>query len=203
MSEATTATTKRKNAGGLGIALDFGPLLVFFLGYKFFGVFVGTGIFMVAILAAVIVSKLRLGHVSPMLWLTAVLVIGFGGLTIYLHDPKFIQIKPTIIYVLLSALLFGGLFAGKPMLKYVLEAAYDGLTETGWMKLSRNWAWFFLAMAGANELLRLNLDFDQWLTVKTWGVTIVSILFGMAQLPMLMKNGLALETETPPVPPQG
>lgn len=202
MTEAT-ATPKRKNAGGLGIALDFGPLLIFFIGYKFFGVFVGTAIFMVAILAAVIVSKLRLGRVSPMLWLTAVLVIGFGGLTIYLHDPKFIQIKPTIIYVLLSALLFGGLFAGKPMLKYVLEAAYDGLSETGWMKLSRNWAWFFLAMAGANELLRLNLDFDQWLTVKTWGVTIVSILFGMAQLPMLMKNGLTLETETPPVPPQG
>lgn len=202
MTEAT-AIPKRKNAGGLGIALDFGPLLIFFIGYKFFGVFVGTAIFMVAILAAVIVSKLRLGRVSPMLWLTAVLVIGFGGLTIYLHDPKFIQIKPTIIYVLLSALLFGGLFAGKPMLKYVLEAAYDGLSETGWMKLSRNWAWFFLAMAGANELLRLNLDFDQWLTVKTWGVTIVSILFGMAQLPMLMKNGLTLETETPPVPPQG
>jgi len=199
----TNGAAKRKNAGGLGLALDFGPLLVFFLGYKFFGVFAGTAIFMVAIIIAVLVSKFRLGHVSPMLWLTAILVIGFGGLTIYLHDPKFIQIKPTIIYLLLAGLLFGGLLMGKPMLKYVLEAAYDGLNETGWKKLSRNWAWFFLAMAAANELLRLQLDFDQWLTVKTWGVTIVSILFGMAQLPMLMKNGLSVETETPPVPPQG
>lgn len=203
MTDGTAPTQKRKNAGGLGLALDFGPLLIFFLSYKFFGVFVGTAIFMVAILAALIISKLRLGHVSPMLWLTAILVIGFGGLTIYLHDPKFIQLKPTIIYLLLSGLLFGGLFMGKPMLKYVLEAAYDGLSDAGWMKLSRNWAWFFLAMAGANELLRLQLDFDQWLTVKTWGVTVVSILFGMAQLPMLMKNGLTVETETPPVPPQG
>src|SRR3546814_13245322 len=70
---------------GLGLALDFGPLLVFFLGYKFFGVFAGTAIFMVAIIIAVLVSKFRLGHVSPMLWLTAILVIGFGGLTIYLQ----------------------------------------------------------------------------------------------------------------------
>lgn len=199
----TTAPTKKKNAGGLGLLLDFGPLLIFFLAYKFYGVFIGTGVFMVAIIAAVIISKVRLGHVSPMLWLTAILVVGFGGLTIYLHDPKFIQLKPTIIYLLLSGLLFGGLFAGKPMLKYVLEAAYDGLSDTGWLKLSRNWAWFFLAMAGANEVLRWQFSFDQWLTIKTWGVTVVSILFGISQLPMLMKNGLTVETETPPVPPQG
>ncbi|ARS25993.1 septation protein IspZ [Sphingomonas sp. KC8] len=198
----TTAPTKKK-PGNLGLLLDFGPLLIFFLAYKFYGVFIGTGVFMVAIIAAVIISRVKLGHVSPMLWLTAILVVGFGGLTIYLHDPKFIQLKPTIIYLLLSGLLFGGLFAGKPMLKYVLEAAYDGLSDTGWLKLSRNWAWFFLAMAGANEVLRWQFSFDQWLTIKTWGVTVVSILFGISQLPMLMKHGLTVEAETPPVPPQG
>ncbi|MDX3883535.1 MAG: septation protein IspZ [Sphingomonas sp.] len=194
---------KRKNAGGLGLLLDFGPLLIFFLAYKVYGVFIGTAVFMVAIVASLLISKIKLGHVSPMLWLTAILVVGFGGLTIYLHDPKFIQIKPTIIYLLLAGLLFGGLLMGKPMLKYVLEAAYDGLSDVGWRKLSRNWAWFFLAMAVANELLRWQFDFDQWLTIKTWGVTVVSILFGIAQLPMLMKNGLSVETEAPPVPPQG
>ncbi|MGH6780629.1 MAG: septation protein IspZ [Sphingomonadaceae bacterium] len=200
----TTAQPTKKKPGGLGLLLDFGPLLVFFLAYKFYGVFVGTAVFMVAILAALLISKIRLGHVSPMQWLTAVLVIGFGGLTIYLHDERFIQIKPTIIYAGLAGLLFIGLARGKPMLKYVLEAAYDGLSEQGWLKLSRNWAWFFLAMALANEALRATVSFGDWLTIKTWGLTLVSIIFGVAQLPMLMKNGLAVaETETPPVPPQG
>ncbi|SNS83082.1 intracellular septation protein [Sphingomonas laterariae] len=204
MTDVTAQPTKKKAAGGLGLALDFGPLLIFFLAYKFYGVFIGTGVFMVAILAALLVSKIKLGHVSPMLWLTAVLVIGFGGLTIYLHDERFIQIKPTIIYTGLAGLLFVGLWRGKPMLKYVLEAAYDGLSETGWLKLSRNWAWFFLAMAAANEVLRYTVSFGEWLTIKTWGLTIVSIIFGIAQLPMLMKHGLAIpETDNPPVPPQG
>ncbi|WP_380874873.1 putative intracellular septation protein A [Sphingomonas sp. DBB INV C78] len=205
MTDTTATPAKKKNGGGLGLLLDFGPLLVFFLAYKFYGVFVGTAVFMIAICAAVLVSKIRLGHVSPMLWLTAVLVIGFGGLTIYLHDERFIQIKPTIIYVGLAGLLFIGLARGKPMLKYVLEAAYDGLSDAGWLKLSRNWAWFFLAMAVANEVLRYSVSFGDWLTIKTWGLTLVSIVFGIAQLPMLMKNGLTVPEaeQAPPVPPQG
>lgn len=192
-----------KKPGGLGIALDFGPLLIFFVAYKVWGVFIGTGVFMVAIVAALLISKIRLGRISPMLWLTAVLVVTFGGLTIYLQDPKFIQVKPTIIYVLLASLLFGGLLMGKPMLKYVLEAAYDGLSDAGWLKLSRNWAWFFVAMAVTNELLRWKFGFDDWLTIKTWGVTIVSLVFGVAQLPMMLRHGMAVEKEEAPVPPQG
>src|SRR6218665_3946995 len=101
----TESKSKDKHPGGLGLALDFGPLLVFFLAYKFTGVITGTIAFMVAIAIAVIISKLKLGKVSPMLWLSAILVIGFGTLTIYFNDPKFIQIKPTIIYLLFSIAL--------------------------------------------------------------------------------------------------
>lgn len=200
-----TETAKKAGNGGLGLALDFGPLLVFFLAYKFLGMFAGTAAFMVALTIAVVVSKLKLGRVSPMLWLTAVLGVGFGALTILLHDPKFIQIKPTIIYALLAGLLFIGLIAGRPMLKYVLEAAYEGLSDTGWLKLSRNWAWFFAGMAVLNEVVRAQFSFDDWLTIKVWGVTILSVLFAAANIPMLMRNGMAetLGKDAPPVPPQG
>jgi intracellular septation protein len=186
---------KPKPHPGWSLAVDYGPLVLFFVAYKFTNVFTGTAVFMAAIAVAVGISKWRLGRVSPMLWLSAILVIGFGGLTIWFHDPKFIQIKPTIIYALLSGLLFIGLAMGKPLLKYVLEAGYDGLTDRGWFILSRNWAFFFAAMAVINQILVATLDFGTWLTVKVWGLTILSFLFAMANVPVLTKHGFG-ETKT-------
>lgn len=190
----TKSTTKAPPAHGgtLSLALDFGPLLAFFLAYKFAGVIMGTAIFMAAIVIAVILSKVKLGKVSPMLWLSALLVLFFGSLTIYFHDQKFIQIKPTIIYAFFALTLFGGLLRGKPLLKYLLQAAYDGLSEEGWRKLSRNWAFFFIFMAVANEAMRASMSFDSWLAIKVWGVTIISVAFAAANIPMLMRHGLTL-----------
>jgi intracellular septation protein len=214
------ADTRPPHNGNLSLALDFGPLLVFFLTYKGAGwlwgannpitaMSIGTAAFMAAIVIAVIISKVKLGRVSPMLWLSAMLILFFGGLTIYFHDQRFIQIKPTIIYSFFALMLFGGLLRGKALLKYLLQAAYDGLTDEGWRKLSRNWAFFFIAMAIANEAMRRSMSFDAWLAIKVWGVTIVSILFAAANIPMLMRHGLALgktldsEEIGETTPPQG
>lgn len=211
---------KPAHGGNLSLALDFGPLLVFFLSYKGAGwiwgpgnpitaMTFGTAAFMAAIIVAVIISKVKLGRVSPMLWLSALLILFFGGLTIYFRDQSFIQIKPTIIYAFFALMLFAGLARGKALLKYLLQAAYDGLTEEGWRKLSRNWAFFFVAMALANEVMRRSMSFDSWLAVKVWGVTIVSVVFAGANLPMLMRHGLSLgdkldsEDLGETTPPQG
>jgi intracellular septation protein len=102
VSEVTPA---KKPSGTLNFVLDFGPLLLFFVASKFGssdtdpkqGAIVGTAAFMTAIIVAVIVSKVKLGKISPMLKLTAALGIFFGALTIWFHDERFIQIKPTII----------------------------------------------------------------------------------------------------------
>lgn len=197
----------KKDQGGLRLALDYLPLVIFFGVYKIYapgepdvvatlGAIVrSTGAFMVAIIVAAIIAKVKLGRISPMMWLTTILVVGFGGLTIWFNDAKFIQIKPTIVYVLLSGLLFGGLIFKKPLMKYVFEAGYDGLSEAGWNKLSRNWALFFGALAIANEIMRAQMSFDDWLTVKVWGVTIASFLFAAANVPMLMREGLGQEDE--------
>ncbi|RJF91024.1 septation protein IspZ [Sphingomonas cavernae] len=200
-----TTEIKKQQHDGLGLALDFGPLLVFFLTFKFIGLIAGTMAFMAAIVVAVLVSKWKLGKVSPMLWLSAALVVGFGGLTIYFNDPKFIQIKPTIIYTMFSVLLFGGLLMGKPLLKSLMQAAMEGLSDEGWMKLSRNWAIFFAGMALLNEGMRLTIDFDLWLTLKVWGVTVLSMLFMIANVPMMMRHGLAVSAEeaAESAPPQG
>lgn len=201
---AKIVTAKKSESALLPLLLDFGPLLIFFAVFKLTqsdgaalastrAAINGTLAFMAAILVAVAVSKWKLGRVSPMLWLSAVLVVGFGALTVYFNDESFIQIKPTIIYTGFAVLLLGGWMTGRPLLRYLLQAAYDGLDETGWMKLSRNWGLFFAAMALINEGLRYSLDFETWLTVKVWGVTALSFLFAMSQIPMLLKHGLALE----------
>jgi intracellular septation protein len=176
------------------LAIDYGPLLVFFLGFRIGGIFAATASFMVAIVVAIIISRWRLNRVSPMLWLSAVLVLGFGGLTLWLHDPVMIRYKATAVYVLLSSLLFIGLARGKPLLKYVLEAGYDGLTDRGWMILSRNWAFFFATLAIANQILiYLNVSDSTYVNVKVWGFIGVTFLFAMANVPVLMKHGFGDE----------
>ena len=206
MVDGAPAAPGPKGESWLPMALDFGPLLIWFGSYRLakwhFGAddhvqntIWSTAAFMAAIVIAVIVSRVKLGKVSPMLWLSAALVVFFGGLTIYLQDQSFIQIKPTIIYSFFAAMLLGGWLRGKPLLRYVLQSAYDGLDDAGWLKLSRNWGLFFVALAGANEVMRATFSFDTWLTIKVWGITVVTFIFGAANLPMMMKHGLNLGVE--------
>lgn len=200
----------------INLLVDFGPLLVFFLAYRHYApaaegdaigtvaaVIKGTLAFMVATVVALAVSKWRLGHVSPMLWLTTVLILGFGALTVVFHDAFWIQIKPTAVYLMFAAVLFAGLWRGKPMLKYLLQSAFEGLDDTGWLKLSRNWAWFFLFLAALNTALVFTVSFETWLQAKLWGFTVLSFVFTFSQLPMVLKHGMGQEAkeefiETPP-----
>lgn len=189
---------KPKSLGNLGLVLDYGPLIAFFIAFKLQGVFFGTGVFMAAMVVALVVSKWKLGRISPMLWISAILIVGFGALTIWFHNPVFIQKKPTIIYAGLGVLLIGGAMLGKPLLKYVLEAGFEGLHERAWLVLSRNWGLFFLAMAVLNEVLVRTLSFDTWLTVKVWALIPLSMAFGIAHVPYMLKNGLGGEPDVPP-----
>lgn len=189
----------------LSMLVDYGPLLIFLGVYKFypppegnsFGdlapVIYGTIAFMVAAVIALVFSKLKLGHVSPMLMLSTALIVGFGGLTIWLQDERFIQFKPTAIYLLFGALLIGGWVRGKALLQILLEAAFEGVDREGWLKLSRNWGFFFVALAGLNEVMRYQLSFESWLWAKLWVFMPLSFIFTFTQIPMLLRHGLALE----------
>ena len=199
---------KPAKSGWLNLAVDYGPILVFFLVYRHFSpddrenaiaevlaVIRGTGAFMAAAIIALIVSKWKLGHISPMLWLSTALIVFFGGLTILLRDQFYIQIKPTVIYLIFGISLLVGVARGTSLLKVLLETAFEGLDERGWMILSRNWGIFFLFLAALNEGLRHYLTFGDWLWAKLWVFLPLSFLFTFAHVPMLLRHGMAQDTE--------
>ena len=194
-------------SSSLKLAVDYGPLLVFFAvnslapGSDVDQAVWATTAFMLATGVAMLISKLKVGRISPMLWITGAVVLVFGGLTIYLHDQRFIQIKPSIVYAVLSGTLFFGLWTGKPLLRTVLEAGLPALKPEGWHKLTRNFAWFFAAMIVVNEVARQLLSFDDWVTFKVWGVSAISFAFMFTQMPLLMRH--SDEPAEPPVPPTG
>ncbi|PVX30898.1 inner membrane-spanning protein YciB [Sphingomonas pokkalii] len=192
------------------MALDYGPLIVFFLvnslapGMQIERILTATMAFMVAMAVAIAVSWLKTRHVSPMLWVTGVLVLVFGGLTLYYHDKTFIQVKPTIVYVMFAVILGYGLVTNKPLLETMLGSAYPGLSAKGWRLLTINWSLFFVVMAGANEVARHMLTWDRWVFFKTWIVIPVTLVFAIANIPMLLRHGLQLEKpENAPLPPEG
>lgn len=204
------AETKSTAAPGYRMLIDFGPLAVFFLvnsyapGLQIQRAITATGAFMVAMVAAMLLSWWKSKHISPMLWITAALVLPFGALTIYFHDQSFIQMKPTIVYSMFAIILGYGLWTGKPLLQKLLETAYPGLSARGWRLLTFNWALFFVAMAVLNEAMRQMLTWDQWVSFKTWAVIPLTLVFAMLNIPMLMKHGLQLDQpEDTPLPPEG
>ena len=195
--------TSREPAGLARLAIDIGPLLVFFL-VNFFApvpgaikIFVATGAFMAAMVAALIFAAIRYRYVSPLLLFSAVMVVVLGGLTIWLHNETFIKIKPTIYYTLVAGLLSFGLATGRPLLKAVLGSTYPGLDEEGWKKLTRNWAIFFAVMAVVNEGVWRNSTTDFWIAFKLWGAIPATLLFAIANVPMLMRHGLNTEQAKP------
>ena len=199
-------STRSEPQGGAKLLIDLGPLLVFFLA-NFFApvpdimkIFVATGAFMLAMVVAMIFSAIRYHRISPLLWFSGVMVVVLGGLTIWLHDRTFIQMKPTIYYALVAGLLGFGLATGRPLLQQVLGSAYPGLSEEGWQKLTRNWALFFAFMAVLNEAVWRNTSWDFWIGFKLWGAIPLTFLFAAANIPMLLKHGLMKEDAVPAEP---
>jgi intracellular septation protein len=155
---------------------------------------------MLAMVVAMIFSALRYRRISPLLWFSGVMVVILGGLTIWLHDRTFIQMKPTIYYALVSGLLIFGLLTDRPLLQRVLGSTYPGLDQDGWNKLTRNWAIFFAFMAVLNEAVWRNSSWNFWLGFKIWGALPLTFLFATANIPMLLKHGLMKEDAVPVEP---
>jgi intracellular septation protein len=188
---------------GARLAIDLGPLVVFFAVNAWRDdIIEATIAFMIAISASLLVSWLRYRHISPLLWFSGFMVVVLGSITVWLHDETFIKIKPTIYYSFVAALLIFGMYTGRNLLKMVLGTAYPGLSDEGWKILTRNWALFFIFMALVNEAVWRTTSTDFWIGFKLWGALPATFLFALANVPMLMRHGMQLETkEEPPVPP--
>ena len=210
MSGAGEAANRRAPGVGATLLIDYGPLLLFFLT-NFLApvpqeqrIYWATGVFMVAMVAAMVFSVARYRRISPMLWFSGVMVVIFGGLTLWLQNETFIKIKPTIYYLMVAGLLFVGLATGRNFLKVVLGAAYPGLRERGWYLLTRNWIAYFLVMAAINEVVWRMMSTDTWVAFKLWFFIPVTFLFAAANVPMLLRHGLGDDkaAETPDMPPE-
>jgi intracellular septation protein len=182
-------TGKPKLNPGLKLALDIGPLVLFFVGNARFGIFAATGVFMAAVLIALAITYYLTRHIAVMPVVTALVVLIFGGLTLVLHDELFIKLKPTIIYILFGGTLLGGLLLNKPLLSMVLDSVFS-LTDEGWRKLTWRWVWFFFALAVLNEIVWRTQSTDFWVNFKLFGVVPLTMLFGAMQYPLLMKYGV-------------
>ena len=167
--------------------LDLGPAIVFFAAFEYGGIFVATAAVMVAVLVALGIGFAHERRLLPMPLFTALLVLIFGGLTLYLKNEMFIKIKVTILYCFFGAILLGGLAFNRLFIKYVFAQAFE-LDESGWRQLTWRWGLFFLALALLNELVWRNASTATWVTFKVWGIIPLIFLFALAQTPFVMKH---------------
>jgi intracellular septation protein len=191
--EARTDQRSEAARPGAKLLIDFGPLVAFFVTYSVAeryqpeaGIYWATGVLMVATVAALAASRLLLGRFSIPPLVTAALVVVFGGLTIWLQDPRFVMMKPTIINLIFAGVLGFGLVTGRPLLKLVMGEALK-LTDEGWHRLSIRWLFFFIAVAALNEVVWRNFSQPTWVTFKTWGILPLTLLFAVAQVDLIRR----------------
>ena len=174
------------------LALDLGPLLVFFLAYRFAPfeekdrLLAATAVLILFTLCSLAIIYYKEKRLAVMPLVSAVAVTIFGSLTLILQDDLFIKMKPTFVNMLFSVILLAGVWRGRPLLKYLLGEAMD-LQEEGWMKLSRNWGLYFIFLAALNEIIWRNFDTDFWVSFKVFGMFTCTMLFTFSQIPLMKK----------------
>jgi intracellular septation protein len=183
----TAAATQRRALNPIvKLLLELGPLALFFAVYSRLGIFAATGALMAGVVAALGVSYAMLKRIPIMPLVTAVIVLIFGSLTLFFHDATLIKIKPTALYLLFAAALFAGLALNRPILKILFDGALH-VTEEGWRKLTWRWAFFFIALAVLNEIVWRTQTTDLWVKFKTFGFMPLTLLFALAQAPLIMR----------------
>jgi intracellular septation protein len=200
-SETTKAGTGTHESGSqqlLKFIVELGPLLVFFLvnwqAGKYLAdpkqaIFWGTGFFVVATLLSLIASRFLFGRVPVMPLVSGAVVLVFGSLTLWLQDDLFIKLKPTIVNAIFASVLFGGLFFGKSLLRYLFGDVF-ALTEEGWKKLTFRWACFFVFLAVLNEFAWRLLTTDQWVSFKVFAIMPITMAFAISQVGLLQRHAL-------------
>ena len=191
---------REKNIPGwLKQTLELGPPLLFFLAYLYMreetytiggteydGFIVAAGIFVPILLVSIAVLWMLTGKLSRMQVFTAVMVVVFGGLTVWLNDERFFKMKTTIVYAVFAGILGIGLLQGRSYLAWVM-AEFLPMKDEGWMKLTRRLTGLFVALAVANEVIWRTMSTDAWVKIETFGFPIAMFLFLWLQILSLQR----------------
>lgn len=195
--------TEKKTNPILKLVLEMGPIIIFFLAYRWAFVPAGasdaerqlvqvlfaTSVFIPVILISLVLSWVLTRHLPKMAIVTAVVVVIFGGLTLYFRDDTFIKMKPTIIYLVFGGILGFGLLRGQSYLQYLMGEMMP-LQDVGWMVFTKRFALFFVFLAIANEAIWRTVSTDSWVTFKTFGLPIATFAFIFAQSGLFQKYGV-------------
>ena len=185
-SENTTATHPPKKGRWL---IEYGPLILFFIVNYAAGILWATAALVITTIIALAASWVLDRHIPMMTLLGGVAVTFFGGLTWVLDDPFYIKIKPTVISLLIAAILTGGQLIGRNPLKAMLGRKLQ-LNDTGWRQVTWMWAAMFATSALANEIAWRTLSDDGWVTFKLFGLTGISVVFAMLTVPIMSRHSL-------------
>ncbi|MGP9819698.1 septation protein A [Salinarimonas sp. NSM] len=169
------------------LALELGPLGLFFFANQRFDIMTATAAFVVATVVALAIHYALVKRLPMMPLVSGVVVVVFGGLTLILADELFIKLKPTIVNTLFGAVLLGGLWFGKSLLTIVLDSVFK-LTDEGWRKLTFRWGLFFFFLAAVNEVVWRTQTTDFWVSFKVFGIMPITLAFALAQTPLILKH---------------
>ncbi|MGA7328343.1 MAG: septation protein A [Rhodomicrobium sp.] len=190
MEQTSAVKAKPEFTPLLKLALEIGPLAIFFIMNGKFGIFYATGAFMIATIVSLATSRILLKRVPILALVTGIFVMVFGFLTIYLQDDTFIKIKPTIVNCLFALILAAGLYFRRPVLKFALGEVLH-LSDEGWRLLTFRWMGFFIVLAVLNEAVWRNFSTNTWVSFKSFGIMPLTFLFMLAQISLIMKHQTA------------
>ena len=167
---------------------DFFPILLFFIAYKFGGIYVATGVAIAASFVQIGWVMARGKKVEPMMWISLAIIVFFGGATLLLHNETFIKWKPTVLYWLFAVILLGGAWLFKKNFIRVMMEKQVSLPDSVWNNLNLSWAAFFVIMGVANLYVAYNFSTDDWVNFKLFGTTGMMLVFVVIQSFMLSKH---------------
>ena len=192
MTHHNSDTDTQKDAAPQGqgrkLLLDLGPLVVFFATNYITGDFMlAVGLLVAATVVALAAGWMLERRISMMALFGCVAVAFFGGLSLYFDNELFIKIKPTVLTILLAAVIAGGRLLGRNPLGLLMGTQLR-MRDAGWRALSWLWVAMFLTTALANEIAWRSLSTDDWVTFKVFGITAISLLFAVLSVPVMTKH---------------